>query len=100
MGSIRARSAAVSAALVGAAAAFWVVVDPRRGDRAALGRAVALQDDDAQVLPALLQRGRQICTGADHQRQRAAELLVNPRENPPSSPVGKMPSDAPRSIER
>ena len=45
--------------------------------RPALGGAVALEHDDAQVLPGLLEVGRQVGARGHEQPQLAAQLLVD-----------------------
>ena len=47
---------------------------------ARLGRAVALEDGDAHVLPGLLERRREERAGRQEQPERAAELRVDPPE--------------------
>src|SRR5204863_1071374 len=73
-----------------------------RGARggAALGRAVALHDHDAQVLPRLLQRWRQERSGAHEEVQAPAQLAVHPPEQEPTGGIRESPRDAPQPLER
>src|SRR6185369_923441 len=57
-----------------------VVVQPRAAARPGLGRAIALEDGHAEVLPGLLESRRQECTGRQEQSEVAAQLLVDAAE--------------------
>ncbi len=70
-----------------------------RGD-AALGGAVALHDHDAEVLPGLLQRGRQERGRRDDQIERAAELAMDLGEEPAPGRVGEPAGDQAQAVER
>ena len=80
-------------------AALGMIGDPRRGNGSALGRAVALEDDHAQVFPVLLQCRRQVRAGTDHQVEPAAQLLVDAAEDQPARPVGQVTRDPARPVE-
>ncbi len=62
-------------------------------DEAAFGRAVALQDHDAEVLPGFLQFRLQVGASEEDELQRTTELGVQGAEHESASPVGEMPSD-------
>ena len=70
----------------------------RRAGGAALGGAVALHDDDAEVLPGLLQRRRQERCGAHEQAEPAAELTVDAAEQDPADGVGEMAGDPAQAL--
>ena len=70
-----------------------VIVDPVGDREAALGGAEALDDDDADVLPGLLQGGRQEGGGTDEQLEVATEALVDGAEERTPERVGQTSGD-------
>ena len=77
-----------------------VVVERRARAGAGLGRAVALQDHDAEVLPALLEGRRQERAGRDEQPELAAELRVDAPEQQAPDAIGQVAGDAAQAVER
>ena len=76
-----------------------VVLAGRARPEAVLGAAVALDDDDAEVLPGLLERRRQERPGRDEQAQAAAEPGVDAPEDQPPGAVGEVAGDRPEAVE-
>src|SRR5205085_11525660 len=77
-----------------------MVLPGRTRRRTALGRPVALHDDDAQVLPRLLQGRRQERAGADEQVETATEAAVNASEQDPTEAIGESTRDPSQPVER
>ena len=76
-----------------------VVLLGRHRGHAALGGAVALHDDDAHLLPRLLELGRQEGGGADEQVQAAAEPLMDAPEDDPAGAIRQVAGDRPEPVE-
>ena len=66
---------------------------------AGLGRAVPLDDDDADVLPCLLDGRREERPGRHEQPEIAAQSPMNGAEDPAPRPVRQPPGDPPQPIE-
>ena len=77
-----------------------VVVEPGAAAGARLGRAVALEDRDAEVLPALLEGRRQERPGRQEEPEMAAELLVDAPEEARPEAHRQVAGDAAKPVER
>ena len=77
-----------------------VVVERRARAGPGLGRAVALEDRDAEVLPGPHQRRRQERAGREEQAEVPAELAVDAPEQQPPRGERQVSGDATQSIER
>ncbi len=76
-----------------------VVVERRAGPGPGLGRAVALQHGDPEVLPALLEGRRQERAGREEQPEVPAELGMDAREQASPQRERQVPGDAPQAVD-
>ena len=77
-----------------------VIVEGRAAAGPGLGRAVALEDRDAEVLPALLERRRQEGAGRQEEPEVAAQLGVDAaEEEPPPQARGQVAGERTQAIE-
>jgi len=76
-----------------------VVLARRARAEPVLAAAVALDDDDAEVLPGLLERRWQERAARDEQAEAAAEPVVDAPEDDPPEAVGEPSRDAPQAVE-
>ena len=77
-----------------------VILEGRGRTRAGLGRAVALEDGDAHVLPGLLQRGREECAGRHEDPERTPELRMDLPEQDAACRHRQATPDRPEPVEQ